>query len=392
MEQVNVVTKEDYSVQKKLQKTADSLRRKYTHKRKINEKLLRKKTPFQKTLSIFWNTLCILMVTIAGIVCFSGINSKIQRVCPTFAGYTNLTIKSGSMIASGFHVGDALIVRSVDTHTLHEGDKIAFYVYKADYTKFNINTCIRIEDDTIPATKFITRPESVFGIQTSEIQTAAKSGSELVFHHIRSVFEDDSGKRWFRTYGSSNMIDDVWYISEDMVVGTYVNSSSAVLISRVISATNARYGFLILLVPLILLGASIVIEGMRKVQLAKLELDCIEEKRRITDPICVAHDIGYNMDTATKYKILAQADSKNYNEYISLLWRNGERPSSVRKYFIRKELLLSYNRKMIELNRECADMFKNNENPNKIARYYTKKKAELLKGQQEMSKILVNTK
>jgi len=392
MEQVNVITKEDYSVQKALQKTAKNLKHKYTHKRKINEKLLRKKTPFQKSLSIFWNTLCILMVAMAGIVCFSGINSKIQNICPTFAGYTNLTIKSGSMVASGFRVGDALIVRSVDAKTLHEGDKIAFYVYKADYTKFNINTCIKVSDDEIPSTQYVTRASSIFGIQTPEIQAAAKSGAELVFHHIRAVYEDEDGTRWFKTYGSSNMIDDVWYISENMVVGTYVNTSSAVFISKIISATNARYGFLILLAPLILLGASIVIEAMRKVQLARLELDCIEEKRRITDPICVAHDVGYNMDTATKYKILAQANADNYNEYISLLWRNGERPANVRKYFIRKELLLSYNRKMIELNRECAEMFKNNENPKKIARYYTKKKAELAQSQQVMSKMLVNTK
>ena len=126
MEQVNIIVKEDDSVAKAIARKAKVLEKKYAKKRKKNENLLKKKTPLQKTFSVLADVFCDILVLLAGIVCFSGINTKIQRVCPTFAGYSNFTIKSGSMINSGFEVGDTVIVRSVNTNTLHKGDIIAF--------------------------------------------------------------------------------------------------------------------------------------------------------------------------------------------------------------------------------------------------------------------------
>ncbi|MBR1890432.1 MAG: hypothetical protein IJ817_01940 [Clostridia bacterium] len=381
MEEVNVIIKEDDSVEKLLNKTAKSLQKKYSKKRKINEKLLRKKTPLQKTFSIIGDVLCGILVLFAGIICFSGINSRIQNVCPTFAGYSNLTIQSGSMVASGFNVGDTVIVKTVDAKTLHADDKIAFYVYPSDYNDFDINTCISVEESEIAANAYTTSFGSVFGVQTSSIVKAAKAKSKLVFHHIRAVYEATDGTRWFKTYGSSNGSDDSWYVSENMVVGLYDNSSAANVFSKIISATNSGYGFLILLIPVLFLALILVLESLKDVERAKLELDCVEEKRRITDPICVKNNVGFGMDTKTKYKILAQSTLKNRNEYISLLWKDGTAPANIRKYYSKKNILLSYNRKMLKLNRECEKMFKDGVSATKIARYYSKQK-EILENEQ----------
>ena len=388
MENINVVVKDDDSVDKLLSKTAKTLQKKYSKQRKINEKYLKTKTPLQKTVSFFANLVCVILTIFAGLVCFSGINSKIQKVCPTFAGYTNMVVVSGSMIASGFKVGDSLVVKSVDTHTLHVDDKIAFYVYDQDYMSFDVNTCVKVKEEDIPETVYTTSFVSLLGIQSDAIKAAAQNNAKLVFHHIRAVYEDDNGVRWFKTYGSSNMSDDVWYISENMVVGKYVEGGIATIFSKLIKATNSRFGFLILLVPVLLLAALIVVEAMKDVQLAKLELDCIEEKRKITDPICVKNNIGFNMDSKTKYKVLVQAEPDEINQYISLLWKDNTVPSLIRKYYTRKNILLTYNRKMLLLNRECQEMFKNGEKPNKVSKYYLEKKAALQEEQVEKEKAL----
>ena len=386
MEKVNIIVKEDDSVEKCLKKKAKKLQKKYATSRKINEKRLKKKTPLQKTFSIIGDVVVALVVLFAGIVCFSGINSRIQNICPTFAGYSNLTVQTGSMVASGFNVGDSVVVRTVNAKTLKKDDKIAFYVLASSYRSFDINSCIHIDEN--PKTEYVTRFVSIFGMQTREISTAAKSKATLVFHHIRSVYEDENGKRWFKTYGSSNGSDDAWYISEDMVVGLYDNGAPAKVFSKVISATNSRFGFLILLIPVIFLGIIIVSENLKEVERAKLELDCVEEKRKITDPICVRNNVGYGMDNKTKYKILAQSTPKNRNEYISLLWKDGSAPASIRKYYSKKTVLLAYNREMLKLNRECEQMFKDGVSATKIAKYYSEKKAALEIEQANRSKIL----
>ncbi len=380
MEQVHVVQKDNDSVRKMINQKAVSLIKKYSKKRKINERLLRKKTPLQKTLTIIGDILCGLLVLFAGIICFSGINSRTQNVCPTFFGYSNLVVQTGSMVDSGFKVGDTVIVKSVDTKTLHAGDKIAFYVYPKDYNDFDIDNCVKIEENEIPANRYVTSFNSVFGMQPAPIVEAAKAKSSLVFHHIREVYQDENGMRWFKTYGSSNSSDDTWYISEKMVVGLYANSGVANFVSQVITATSSQFGFLILLVPVLLLATVLVCQSLKDIEKAKLELDCVEEKRKITDPICVKNDIGFGMDLKTKYKILAQADPKDYNEYLSLLWK-GQTPTEIRKYYIKKNLLLDYNTKMVELNRECEKMYHDGIDAVKIAEYYVLRKTVLQKEQ-----------
>ena len=116
----------------------------------------------------------------------------------------------------------------------------------------------------------------------------------------------------------------------------------------------------------------------------KLELDCIEEKRKITDPICVKNNIGFNMSKKNKYKILAQAKAKDKLTYISLLWRDGKAPNAIKKYVMRKDLLLRPNRKLLELNRKCEKMFKQGKKSETIARFYLIEKAKIEQEQQAL--------
>ena len=59
---VNVKIKEDNSVKKAIEDTAKRLQGKYSKKRKVNEKLLYKKSKWLNALTIVLNVLCIRRV------------------------------------------------------------------------------------------------------------------------------------------------------------------------------------------------------------------------------------------------------------------------------------------------------------------------------------------
>ena len=83
------------------------------------------------------------------------------------------------------------------------------------------------------------------------------------------------------------------------------------------------------------------------------------------------------MSNKTKYKILAQATDENREEYMKLLWKDGLAPKSIKKYYLRKKVLLNTNRDLLKLNRECEDMFKAGEKPTKIAKHYLLEKQKI---------------
>ena len=76
---VNVIEQHDPSVDELLNKTAKQLKEKYNKQRKIKFKLLNKKTPLRRVFSIISDVLCVLVVLIAFVVCFSSLSSEIGR-------------------------------------------------------------------------------------------------------------------------------------------------------------------------------------------------------------------------------------------------------------------------------------------------------------------------
>ena len=307
-EMFNFVITEDQSVEEKIQRTAEKLKEKYTTKRKVNEKKLLKPVPiWKKVISVVTDVLLILLCVLC---CLFGVTSfyfKGKDLPPTFAGYSFMRVQTGSMRAAGFDPGDAIVVRRVDTKTLNVGDYIAFYVYGKEYNKF-LDLESELIDKEVTKHRYPLDAKSFFGIPNDSIQSAANVGSSIVFHEIIRIYEDENGMLWFKTQGKSEESEDHWTIGENMVVGLYDGSVVAKGFSVLLQAlTSSRAMVYIVGVPLVLISISFVLKCLKNVQLAKLELDCIEEKRKITDEICVKNNIGFNMSNQNKYKILAQA-------------------------------------------------------------------------------------
>ncbi len=370
---------EKLNSEKKLKSKAKKLEKKYSKQRNVNENLLKPKKWWQSLLIWSTNILLIFVALIATTFAISVSVSKINKTSPIYLGTSFMKIISGSMQASGFEIGEIIVTHSVDAKTLNVGDNIAFYVSYNDMSRFNLSTAKEVE--TTQKTKFKTPFSTLFGVQSQKITTAAKSGNKIVFHQIVAIYESESGERWFKTKGTSNSVEDSWTISESLVIGIHVTNGFSNMIAGALDVITSNPKLLVCCSLLPFLLVVLVVSGniIKDIALILIELDIVEEKRKLTDSICVKNKIGYQMSNKTKYKVLAQATPEERALYMSLLWENGSTPESIKKYYKRKTILLKSNQELLELNRECQEMFKNKETPTKIAKYYNETKSEIEK-------------
>lgn len=370
-ELVNVYVHEDDSVQKKLTKRAIKLQKKYYRRRKINERFFAKKSPIKKAISVTFDVVCVLVAVLCGLVCFCNISCRFQNLPSSIGGYMAMQIVSGSMRASGFEIGDNIMIKSVDTDTLKRGDKIAFYVYSPSYKDFRVNKSKEISNSEIGDLEYSVSLTTFFGIQNAEIQEAAKNNSRRVFHEIVGVYEDANGVRWFQTKGTSNTVKDSWYVKETMVIGAYTNTGFASVMSLVVDSMTSSVGIIIaLMIPLVIIAMFVVGLCLKDVYVSMLENEIVEEKRKLTDDICVRNKIGFQMAKETKYKVLATASQEEKMKYIGLMWKDGSTPEAIKKYYMRKRMLIQPLEEKNLLNRECERLFEEGENPKAIAKYY----------------------
>lgn len=380
-------------VKDKKQKLANKLQKKYTKTYKVNEKTLKEKNIFLKIISVTSSVICCAVALFALVFCVCNFSATLQKIVPSFAGFSTMRISSGSMVKSGYKVGDTVVVKSVDAKTIKPNDVVAFYTYSKSYYGVNKTDMKEVSADSIAKHKSGLTFTKFFGFQNKQMKEAARSGSMLVFHHVRSVYQDEEGRRWFTTYGSSNSSDDTWLINEDYVVGISDNSKAGVFMSKILNFASTTIGRLALvIIPLAIISFVLIKQLLRDIQIARLQLSVIEEKRKLTDPICVKYEVGYSMDNKSKYKVLAQAELKDINLYLSLLWKNGAAPANIRKYYLRKKLLLKSTIELRDVNRNCEQMFKMGKDPKEIADYYQQSKMQIHKKYEQKRKRLKSIK
>ena len=377
-EMFEIYQHEDDSVRKKLSKKAIKLQRQYYKRRKINERFIKQKSLAKKITSLIFDAFLVVVALACGLVCFCNISSRLQNLPPSIGGYMAMQIVSGSMRASGFEIGDSVMIKAVDTDTLEIGDKIAFYVYAPSYNGFNKYKCEKLTNNQEVELQYESSIKSFLGLQNPDVQLAAKSNSRRVFHEIINIYEDNEGVRWFETKGTSNATKDRWFIKETLVVGAYNDSSTAKVMAFVIDTMTSSIGtIVILMIPLVIVAGFIVAICMKDVYLSMIENEVVEEKRKLTDEICVKNKIGFGMATKTKYKVLATAAPEDKLTYIGLLWKDGKEPDALKKYYLRKRMLIKPLEEKNALHRECEKLFEAGENPREIAKYFEEQEAKI---------------
>ena len=232
---LNIYVNEDDSVQKKLDKRAVKLQRKYYKRRKFNEKYVKYKSGFQKFLSKLGFFFGIVLVVVSVFLCFCNLMARMNNLVPSVGGYSTLKVETTSMTASGIKQFDTIVARSCDERTIGEGDIIVFYVYWPSSYKFINLNCKRVDDSDIPELRYSVTKEEFIGIQNQEKKLAAKANAKRVIHQVIEVYEDYKGERWFKTKGTSNLTEDSWWINEKFVIGAYDNSGVAATMSVVVN-------------------------------------------------------------------------------------------------------------------------------------------------------------
>ena len=389
---LNVNIKEDKSVGRLLKKTSKQIRRSIEKSNLvINEKkLLEAKTPLKKTLTATLNIISVVSIIILAFICFCSVVSRVQNIPPSFGGYSTMIVSSTSMQASGLNKGDSVVVKSVNTDSLKNGDIIAFYTHTDTFENLDIANFKLVQSERISNSEKRSITLSMFlGIQPKSIREASKANSKLVIHHIDEIYEDENGIRYFTTYGSSNTGKDSWYICEDLIVGKYDDSTLAKITTNILSVLNKPIVlFLLVLIPLLMLVLSLTKEFCVTIELIKLEREVLSGKRLLTDIICVKTGVGYNMSKKNKLRTLATAPENLKTTYVSLLWKDGTAPKSIRKHYLRKSILLGIYAEYNELGRSVALMCKDGVDDNIVADYYLKEKEKLEKKEKRYNKLL----
>ena len=363
------IDKNTINVERKLDK-------KY-HRKAVNIKAISKDIPnWKHVISIITNIFLGLLVIFSALFCFNVLNNRAQGTPTSFFGYSSLRIVSGSM-SPKYKIGDSIMVHSVDPHTLNIGDNIAFYVYSDSVNQYKFQSLADIEDvDRTPQYTF--QFNQLLGIHSNSIRLSAKNGATLVFHQIVWIEEDVNGEWWFQTKGTNNTSADLWRINENYVVGLLVEGGMAQWFSNIMSTSSTSWLFLLaLLIPVVILAVMVSHDSFRNLQLARLESECIEEKRKITDPICVKNNIGFNMNKKSKYKVLATASDDEKITYVNLLWREDEIPNCVRKYVMKRNFILRPLQKLRDINRECEKMYKEGRSLAYVGKYYERERQKI---------------
>ena len=179
---------------------------------------------FRKVATTILNVILSITCVLFALVTALSIRSKLNNIPPIIFGKSHFQIVSSSMEASGFKVGDVVIVKLTNPKDIKIGDNIVFY------QTFSNNNNLSIITSNSSTTNF--NFPQYFGIGLSSLESAGKNGFDLWFHRVNNIYIDENNKLWFETYGTSNTdqagekILDNSPTSEDYVVGVYQRKSN----------------------------------------------------------------------------------------------------------------------------------------------------------------------
>ncbi len=384
-----------------VKKTAIKLKQKYSRVSKLNEaKMCGEKSALSRFLSIFFSIVTLLLVLFCALFCVGAFLNSTHHTPDMLIGYSKIQLTTQNMSSkrivldgviydSGFYQDDQVPIHAVDPHSLKTGDVIAFIAYEKsiEESEKRHKTELNVPTNTTP--KLTTNFGQMLGFYSSTIYSAAQNGGKITLSHVVKVFEDDNGKLWFQTKGSNSSEVDSGFVSEELILGIYVESSTCGGILNALSFIYSVSGLLLLmLLPVIVIFSIFFKADIKKSRLNSLEQDVVEQKRKLTDKICVKNQIGFRMNEPTKLKVLSQAQKSEEKRYVSLLWRDGHKPKAMKKYVHQNKLKLYPIKKLCKLNNECEELFFAGKDLNLIAKHYANEKQQILEQKKSIKQKL----
>ncbi len=347
------------------------------------------KSRAQKIFGIFTDLLIVPIFLISCLLCVANIYSKFNNRSCTLFGYTFMRIASGSMTKTGFNIGDTISVRAVNTDTLKPGDDIAYYVYAKSYKNFSFSDVERIENFDSSDPEYLNVFKNFFGVNNPDMKTATMSNSNLVFHKIMSIYVDENGDRWFVTKGTSNVASDLWIIKDSMILGVHDDSKLADIMAQLVSFLTTIEGVIVcLIIPLCIFCLLQLKDVIVYIRLAFVENELITGKRSLKNKVCQKYSMGYTLRDKDKYRVLISARPEDLSEYTQLLWRDYGKIGQIKKYAIRKNVMLKYYEDLERLKEEANQMYVEGKAFEEIEEHYKVRVREIEQERLDMKKKL----
>lgn len=227
---------------------------------------------FTRILTLISDIITIPVLLLSLITAFTMYNAKKNGYVPSLFGSSVVTVVSGSMRASGFEIGDTVMVRKVDPGTLVVGDIIAFYAYVDPNNKPAPDNFIETTDEEGTGLSL----NIINGGAASSLNKAAEAGSQVWFHQIIGIGMDSRGL-WFRTKGTSNARPDSKWIYQDFIVGKFQEGSDSPLIREAMSFMSSRLGIIVF--AIIPSGISLILDTLTLIEL--IDLYMLEKKKKL---------------------------------------------------------------------------------------------------------------
>ncbi len=345
----------------------------------------------KKILSTIYTVFLVCVFLVSGVFCTATIYGMLNGRPTSIFGCSFMAIASESMTNSGYEVGDVISVCAVNTKTLKEGDIIAFYLDRKIDDDFSTRNSMIIKntDELEYANAF----KNFFGVSNPDMNDASKRGCRRVFHQITKVYEDKNGVRWFVTKGTSNNIEDRWYVKETLVIGTYRSTPMIDFLTNFLQTISSTQGLIVcVLLPLSFIFIVQFYDFVRFFRLAIIEYQMIIGKRRPDDKICVSYNMGFRVSEKDKYRVLSNALEDEELYYCNYLWYDIEKLNKHKKFTLKRKLMTDYYKSLEELTIKCNDMYKQGEKFDKINKFYKTEKKKIEKHQSMLNKKLKKLK
>ena len=276
----------------------------------------RQKT-FYTILGIISDAIIIPVIIISLFSSFVLFSNQRKNEAHMVFGVSFAAVQSGSMEAAGFKVKDIVIVVKTNTDNLrpksenYEGDIIAFY-NEYDSVDRSVKKTTISDFDNVPEPTL----ESI--ANRKEKSEILNKYTRIYFHRIIGVSVDETGTRFFKTKGDSNVSADVNLIREDLVVGRYVNTP--VWIREVFKFCASSIGMMILVVvPLTVLIFMQMLSLLEQISALMTERRVIAGNLKYNSKESIKANVGIEMRDFDKIYYYDVSDDDK-NEVYKFLW------------------------------------------------------------------------
>ena len=323
----------------------------------------RPKKTFYTVLGIVGDIIFIPVMILALIVCMIVFMDRRQNEVPSFFGVSVVRVLSGSMKASGFDIGDNVLVKKIAVDEIWEGDIIAFYSkydkVDNDLSMYNKLTKLNSQDDEI----VVSNPPVVIEGR-STVEDAQEQKCRVVFHEVKEVWCAENGTRFFKTKGTSNGDYDTYKIREDFVIGRYIETS--VFLRNSIKWISSPIGMIVLVcLPL---GILIILQSLsliEQINFIVIEKKLLSGKMHWSDSEAMRLIKSGEMEEIAKIIYLGNIKEDEREMLFDELWLVG--PKNKTKKIIEKERKITqgYNILQEKGKLDYFNFWKNNVNTKK---------------------------